>query len=263
MRASLIVMAFLVLLPGVVAVGVGVPEDLDDELYFDIGDDEEITFVLKGDSNNNTIEFFLYTDTDDLLAINNNRDEWYKKYVLDPYEEVQIPVSFEALKEGETQVTWGFTYLPDSAKDFEIRQSVTKTFDVEIGDFRTSDSTSDSTSGSTNDDSEGTTEINFTDTGRKNGSSLAEREARFGEIRPNVAEDEEVQNESVQTGAGNQNPSSEPSRVNTFGNEGDAQQGQARDSTGKAALLTMMVLFVLTAGLSFTSYNAVKGESDE
>ena len=134
MRQLAILVAALLILPSAMAVGILVPEDFDDRVTFWDEADRDITFKLKGDSEEQRIRFFIRPEFP-ILTMNGNGGDYTEELILQPYEVREIPIIFRGTEEkNRFGVTYGFTYVGETndtgAMGFE--QTVASKFDAKV-----------------------------------------------------------------------------------------------------------------------------------
>lgn len=262
MRIIGILVAVLVVLPGVLAVGVGIPDGWETEQEMDEGDSEEYIFLLRGDSAERDVNFFFNVNQTGIVTFNGN-EQYSKNFNLEPYEDVEVEIRIKAIDGGVVGVTWGYKYLNSNSSDLSIEQVVTNYFTVDVDGFVESTNTDTSSTSSTTSSGGG---------GGGGGAYIVPEDGPAPGRKRESIDDEGISIEDISAQgsatsemvASNEEalPTAQP--VNLFGGSANEQQAiPGNEDGGKLSLLLTAVLFTFTAGLSFVSYKAIKGEEDE
>jgi len=258
MRAVLFLALIVMLIPGVLAVGIGFPEGLVDGQEFDIGDEEEYTFLLRGDSVEHDIRFFVIPNQTGVITFNGVA-EYERNFNLGVYEDVPVTIEFDPIGVGVVEVTWGFRYLGSNSNssDLSMDQVVSSFIVLEVDGYVP----------------EEYVPIEFVDptvggSGGGGGAYIPPNES-VAVVDSGVGVDVELADVSTQGSSTSEIVvdapvllSNRPERSVLFGDEGASSVNTGSTGSGKGSLLLVGFLFVLTAGLSFISYRAAKGDED-
>jgi hypothetical protein len=262
MRILSYLIAILVLLPSVFAVGVGVPDNLEEEVELEEGEEITYEFLLRGDASERDVNFFIFPVTNGVITVE-GKGTFSKNYNLDPYEDVLIEIDIEGISGGETVVEWGFTYLPNASEDFAVEQTIQQSFSVEVEGFTYNNDNDDSSSSSSGGGGGGGGAYIPPDIE----SEAEERRARALERSQGdvLLDDISASGSATNQIVAEETPVArvQPSLGGLGGTGNEVLTTTDGGGTGKTALLVMMMMFVFTAGLSFASYKAVKGEDNE
>ena len=145
MRLTIILVLLLIFAVPVHAVGIGFPGDLDQEEYIDGGDELTYTFFLRGDADEHDVRFFVKSLDPDVVEVEGGA-EYTRVYNLNAYEGKYIDVDIEGVGDGETDLEYGFVYLPNAGDEDGVgfEQVVSNTFFIEVdGDGARDDTTND------------------------------------------------------------------------------------------------------------------------
>ena len=242
-------------IPGVLAVGIGFPEGLIDHNVWDVGDEESHIFLLRGDSSEHDVQFFIKSNKTGVMLFE-GVPSYSKNYNVEIFEDISVIIDFEAVGNGTVAVSWGFRYLDSNSSGLAMDQVVSSFFVLEVDGYVPDDDEQDAID-------------NYYSGGRSGGGGGAFIPSSV--IEPPVSVDvdvpvQEVDVETVQViDASGSLPSNRGSdrELQLLGDSGSAPVSTGATGSGKGSLLLVGFLFVLTAGLSFVSYKAVKGEEDE
>ena len=274
MRAVLLLTMLLVILPGVFAAGIGVPENLDVIERMDVGDEETFTFMLSASSTEEDIQFFIVPLTGNGGTVTfNGADEYTKNYNLEPYEKIFIDVDMEAVEGGTEIVQWGYRYITpvEGGEGFPIEQAIMKKFRVVVDGFES-------------DDEEVDVEVNVDDSEDDSTDAASGGAGGGGGAGGALLENDEVPDAGdvvMQDISGSDSPTTtkkvrgiddltdeeknmltDAQREQLFG-LGASESLETNGSSGGKLEFTLVVIFTtLTAGLSFMSYRAVKEDEE-
>lgn len=148
MRRLAILIVAVLCMQVVAAVSIGFPTTLSDDERVRVGNTYSHEFVLKGDVDEQDVLFFIRPAKTGLFEIN-GRSEYQKNYNLDPFENKIIEIEFEGMHNGETEVTWGFTYVDSGDGDgVGFEQTIQDKFVVEVYGEQDDDDDDSGSSGS-------------------------------------------------------------------------------------------------------------------
>jgi len=152
MKAMAIVLAALLAVTAVFAMGLPVPAEFDDVIVVD-EDGKTITFHIKGDNNVNSVDVFVSPSIEGYVLVDDDA-VYIESFVFDPYQDRAITVELTGVKNTNRldddilEVQYGFYYQKYGIDDdFGFKQLVSSTFDVEVdcsgctGDVATTTST--------------------------------------------------------------------------------------------------------------------------
>lgn len=267
MKIAIIALLLCLVIPGVLAASIGVPENMDTIEYLDVGDEITYTFFLRGGSEEEDIQFFMKPMGIGGVVSMNGVDSYSKNYNLEPFEELYIDVDVEGEKAGIAQVEWGYKYISDSTGEgvgFEQAMVKRTRFvvdednidDEEVDVEVNTDDTSTSTSGGAGGAGGG-------GGGAGGGAALVGDDGEEQSGGDAVLEDISAQGSPTaemvaDTGSG----SSEPVKRSVGLLGSNANESVVTSKEGKMEFTLVVVLAVLTMGLSFASYRAVKEDEE-
>jgi len=266
MKALIWLLCAVLVLPSVLGVGIGLPQDLEEVVYVDEGDDWTYTFLLKGDADEQDVQFYVLTAREGVVEVNGNEDGYTKNYNLDPYEDVSIDIDFQAIGGGRISIIWGFKYLGsgDSDDGFSFEQAMQKTFIVEVdGDGSYNEYIDVEVNTNDDDDDDDSTTGSAGGAGGGGGAGAALLEVELGpDAGSNAGSGEDLQDISAQgsatsemvAGADGPEPQS-----GIFGGAFDAlAESGAAVGDAVAGKGVLMVLLVFLVGGMVTSLYAAK-----
>ena len=275
MRLTIILVLLLIIAVPVHAVGIGFPGDMDQEEYIDGGDELTYTFFLRGDAVEHDVRFFVKSLDPDVVEVE-GAEKYEKVYNLEPYESKYIDVDIEGVGDGETDLEYGFVYLPDADNEDGVgfEQVVSNTFFIEVdGDGERDD---------TNDDDDDYTQEDYDNEygsgssgggGGGGGGGAGLYEALLGDGEENETEelvdparnDVVIQDVNGQDTATNElvtaPPVTAPRKVAvTESNTSSANEGVS--PAGGIWLIVSSVLFLIATASGIALRNKVKGEGE-
>ena len=268
MKIAIIALLLCLIIPGVLAASIGVPENMETIEYLDVGDEITYTFFLRGGSEEEDIQFFMKPLGIGGVVSINGVDSYSKNYNLEPFEELYIDVDVEGEKAGISQVEWGYKYISDSTGEgvgfeqamvertrFVVDQDDSDNDDEEVDVEVNTDDTSTSTSGGAGGGGGGG--------GAGGAGGLLEEEQSAGDDAADAANMQDISAQGSPTAEMvAQDSGSGPEPVKRSVGLLEANESVATSKEGKMEFTLVIVLAVLTMGLSFASYRAVKEDEE-
>jgi hypothetical protein len=126
-RTLLLLVLSLCGLSLVSAVSITVPESMKATYSMEVGDQIVFDFVLRGDVQVESVQFFMKTGSGEVVFNGEKND--LLSFTLQPFQERNISVVMKAVKQGSASVAWGYSYVASGAMMNQVTQ---KRFSVNV-----------------------------------------------------------------------------------------------------------------------------------
>jgi hypothetical protein len=127
-RTLLLLVLSLCGLSLVSAVSITVPESMKAAYSMEVGDQIVFDFVLRGDAQVESVQFFMKTDSGNVVFNGEKND--VLSFTLQPFQERNISVVMKAVKQGSASVAWGYSYVASGGA--MMNQVIQKRFSVNV-----------------------------------------------------------------------------------------------------------------------------------
>jgi len=253
MRVLLMVLMVFMAVASATALSLPINPDIKDGVTVDVDEIESIVFTIKGDVNENDVEFFVRPVVEGHAQFEGYFDEYIKAFTLAPYEERQIVVDIEGVQKGrDLFIEYGALYSAEVDGSFGFREKINSYFFLDVvcsGDCGSESVQSPSDSA---DSSGGGGAIPPTRTiASADDQSVDEKDPNMDEISP--------QGTSLTTGvADTNNADAKTNKARPTINSSDSIS-----SNSKGLLVTFLILLIVTLFINFAAIQQVKKIGDD
>lgn len=129
-RALCFALMILILLPLTQAVSL-IKADVDDRERIWEDDTFLVSFIVRGDDKNNTVEIFMEGTDEDILEID-GQDKYSRTVQLGLYESRSVDVLLDGIAPGMVNVTYGFRTISSNGAAISIEQVLKDDFEVQV-----------------------------------------------------------------------------------------------------------------------------------